>query len=64
VRSIATPVQDAAGIEVAMAPLADGTNVPVQQPTKFEPVINLKIAKVLGLTVPPNVPAITDVVVE
>jgi len=54
-------------VAVFLDKILNGTkpaDLPVEQPTKFEFIVNLKVAKQIGMTIPPNVLARADKVIK
>jgi putative ABC transport system substrate-binding protein len=62
--NIAAEGRDAARLIDKVLRGAKPADIPVEQPTKFELLINLKAAKQIGVTVPPSVLARADQVIQ
>jgi putative tryptophan/tyrosine transport system substrate-binding protein len=50
--------------ELASTPRASPLTLPIEEPVKFDFVVNLKTAKTLGLTIPPAVLARADEIIQ
>jgi ABC-type uncharacterized transport system substrate-binding protein len=56
--------RDAGGMIAKVLQGTKPADLPIQRPSKFELVINLKTAKALGLNIPDNLPTLADEVIE